>query len=518
MLVEAPQIREIVDPSPLVTVALHRLLLAILHRNFGPEGAGEWQALWKASKWDAEILATYFQGWRHRFDLFDQRQPFYQTADIDFSLEVPVSKLTHELASGNNPTLFDHCADDVPKALSPAQAARYLVAHQSFAVGGLITRLPGEGASAKAAPLTKAAVVLVRGKNLFQTLMLNLHRCSPKDEEPFKAEVDDSLAWERAEETRAEDRYPKGYLDLLTWQSRRIRLHPEQDVDGRWVVKHVVIMKGNQFSDGLDHHSSETMVAFGRVEKPAKGQAPWPPVTFQEKRALWRDSLSLFQSVEEKQARPKTLDWLNDLVSEGVLARSQTLQMDMLGLSTDRAKVNFWRHEHLPLPLAYLDNDDLLSKLRVALDIAENAGKALWGSARFLCKLLSLPNWDQLNERERQQQERARKKDIKNMTDNLAPERAYWPRLEAPFKLLLVNLPQDKDDFGEYGSRKLPKWATTVRCTAWQAFDGATRSLDTSARTLKAVTLARREFSRRLSNVLADYLKTKEGGADESTQ
>jgi CRISPR system Cascade subunit CasA len=45
-LVRAHDIREIVDSSPLVTFALHRLLLAILHRNFGPEDSAQWKILW----------------------------------------------------------------------------------------------------------------------------------------------------------------------------------------------------------------------------------------------------------------------------------------------------------------------------------------------------------------------------------------------------------------------------------------------------------------------------------------
>jgi len=35
-------IKEICDSSPLVTVALHRLLLAMLHRNYGPANEEEW--------------------------------------------------------------------------------------------------------------------------------------------------------------------------------------------------------------------------------------------------------------------------------------------------------------------------------------------------------------------------------------------------------------------------------------------------------------------------------------------
>lgn len=40
------EIRELYDPSPLVTVSLHRLLLAILHRNFGPRNLDAWRDLW----------------------------------------------------------------------------------------------------------------------------------------------------------------------------------------------------------------------------------------------------------------------------------------------------------------------------------------------------------------------------------------------------------------------------------------------------------------------------------------
>ena len=41
------QIREISDASPLVTASLYRLLLAILHRNFGPANVSDWERLWK---------------------------------------------------------------------------------------------------------------------------------------------------------------------------------------------------------------------------------------------------------------------------------------------------------------------------------------------------------------------------------------------------------------------------------------------------------------------------------------
>src|SRR5450756_512742 len=58
-LVGAADLREVVDPSPLVTVALHRLLLAVLHRVFGPKDREAWAALWRAECFDAAKLDEY---------------------------------------------------------------------------------------------------------------------------------------------------------------------------------------------------------------------------------------------------------------------------------------------------------------------------------------------------------------------------------------------------------------------------------------------------------------------------
>ena len=65
--------------SPQVTAAIMRLLLAILHRVFGPADEDAWSELWAAQRFDADALDAYFGKWRHRFDLFDLERPFYQT-------------------------------------------------------------------------------------------------------------------------------------------------------------------------------------------------------------------------------------------------------------------------------------------------------------------------------------------------------------------------------------------------------------------------------------------------------
>ncbi|MBI4504638.1 MAG: type I-E CRISPR-associated protein Cse1/CasA [Chloroflexi bacterium] len=526
VLVQAPGIREISHPSPLVTVALHRLLLAILHRHFargyGPTSEGEWAELRQRGAFDAAAIDGYLARWRGRFELFDAERPFYQVGKLDFQYEWPIVGLTHELASsGNAATLFDHTTDC---ALSAAQAARYLVAFQAFAVGGTVSLYKHEDPklfkSADAAPLVKAAVALVKGTSLFETLSLNLVCYDPTQDEPFACEGDDRPAWERDEETRADDRWPAGHLDLLTWQSRRLRLRPEVSEDGAMRVPAVVIMKGYQFPDRFHRRRRETMLAFVGRPKAKAGEDPWPAVSFREERSLWRDSLALFQSVAhgqpqgEERDRPQTVSWLAQLAEYGVLEPSLVVPVEFFGVSSNQANIHFWRHERLPLPLAYLRDEHLVADLSLALAFAEEVGRELQGSVYTLAKLLLAPSAGQANAR------KPTGKVIGPLVQSLAPERRYWPRLEEAFSTLLVGLAQAPpgDSAEEHRLRALAAWQRTVLGAARRAFDELTSSLDTSARSLKAVARAEQALHAHLRRVVKKRgIQTEEEEAREST-
>ena len=503
-LVLAPELRELHDSSPLVEVALHRLLLAIVHRIFGPADSATWARLWTANQWDEPALTAYLDHWRGRFDLFDPDRPFYQAADLDFGYANSVAMLAHELApAANQAVLFDHTLADAPVWMTPDRAARAVVAHQAFSLGGFLPFERGQDPklfkSADAGPLTKGAVCLIRGDTLFQTLMLNLHRYHPADEEPFPVRGDDLPAWERDVGPRAGDRMPTGYLDLLTWQSRRIRLAPEVGPDGTVQVRRCVIMKGAQFPDGYSRHGREPMLAFVHRQKAPAGQDPWPAVSFQPDRVVWRDSLALVQSLAEHRTRPQTVTWLHDLVAEGRLDRSRLLAIDLLGMSVDRAKVFLWRHERLPLPLLYLDEPNLVHALEEALTAANSVHKDLCDAVDELAKLLLAPASD---DRQNRQPLPA---DCTALRKHLGPARRYWARLEQPFLALLHQLPEDRSEAdGEsvYGRRELDGWSLTLRRAAEAALAEATRGQDRSARGLKAAARAESFLRHRLHQTL----------------
>jgi CRISPR system Cascade subunit CasA len=73
-------VREIQADNPPTTLAIHRLLLAILHRAYhGPKNVDHWEEIREDNGKEA---IAYLEKWRDRFDLFDPERPFMQNVEI----------------------------------------------------------------------------------------------------------------------------------------------------------------------------------------------------------------------------------------------------------------------------------------------------------------------------------------------------------------------------------------------------------------------------------------------------
>lgn len=477
-LERAPDIREVRDQSPLVTAALHRLLLAVLHRNFGPQGLADWKQLWARGSWDQTALEAYWRDWRDRFDLFHPQWPFYQTAEFQTSPPSSVSRLAHELASGNNATLFDHTLDCEPPVLKAAEAGRLLIANQAFALGGG----KSDTGYTSHAPLVAGAVAFSQGRTLFETLMLNLIACNAS--EPFPADGD-APVWERdGRPPNGGSTSPNGYLDYLTWQSRTIALHPESQA-GQLIIRRVSYAQGRR----LDKCPlADPMMAYRRDRNHG-----WMALRLTESRELWRDSAALFQAWgDAAERRPLALNWLARLVQDGVLSAGTRYDLAIFGLCSEQARVSFWRHERMPLPLAYLNDETLVATLRCGLKEAEAVGKSLSGAVGVLASAILSPDGN------------ADRKRVQNLTSAWAADRLYWSRLELPFRLLLVHLADKPEDRDRH--LVLATWvADELLGRARDAFEETAAGLDQRARILRAVSLARRQLVRALRTVERPY-------------
>lgn len=455
------EIKEIHDPSPLVTVALHRFLLAVLHRVFGPSSKEEWGRIWQEKTWDNEILKEYLARWRGRFDLFDEEYPFYQAIEPFTSKESPASRLFFQLSSGNNPTLFDHtCSNDfIP--FSPSQMSRAIIAHQAFALGG--GRSPTGYTSH--GPLVGSIQVLIKGDNLFETLMFNLIRYDVKFDRPIPAVGDDYPTWEKEGDIYSQKRVLNGYLDLLTWQSRMLRLIPERGFGGSICVKRILYGQGYSFSDP----------SFFDPQIPAfqDEKRGWLPLRLSQERALWRDSPSLLSLGKKKQHPPESLSWLANLIGFGYIEEDISYYLSVYGMLSDRAKILLWRQEELPLPLIYLSKPDLVEELQDGLDYAEKVSSILRSSLYTLALYYLLPDYGQ------DSSGKPNKIQINKLMASFNSLALYWSRLELPFYRFLRDLPDEEKEAQE-------KWVELIRKTAIEALDFTVNSLDFSPRALKA--------------------------------
>jgi CRISPR system Cascade subunit CasA len=534
---QAPLLASVADPSPAVTISLYRFLLAILHRAFdGPRTVAEWQSAWDRNAWDQSRLDAYLSHWHDRFDLFDALHPFYQTPGIDArsKSQSPSSarsqhmapntatQLTQERASDRNRfLLFDHSPDDA--TLLPAEAARYLIAMHNFAVGGLISYAPGEpiaNKNTRAAPLLGAAVVLVRGATLFQTLMLNWIRYNRDDDVPFPFGTDDDKpAWEREGGAQPVPRLPDGLVDLLTWQSRRILLIPDTSPEGTTCVRDAILMKGYQFAEGFEQWNAETMVAFS-TRKSARGGPAVLPIKLDADRAVWRDSQALIQSAAGEHQRPKIMGWIDRLIEEGRILDEHTIvPLDIYGLIPDQANIRDWRQESLPLPLHLLDaqiptTQQLLERLRQAITLAEDVGRlfnAEWVHIGTHERPQPTPMWTLCEHLLAGLGARQPKPDdCKTLARTFGAGPRYWAQLDAPFRTFIRQLVDPADVVEEsgttrYGVHALRTWSSTVERIAHSVFSAILNDLNSSARELYASATAEQRFNSLLAALLSPY-------------
>lgn len=513
-LINAHELKEIVDPSPLVVVSLHRLLLAILHRNFGPASFTEWQRIWKATRFDAQTLTEYFEKRRHRFNLFDDVRPFYQSPKMERAETHPVLHLAMEVSSGNNATLFDHTFDSQPDEIASSVAARYLIATQAYAIG-LGNSYPFYFSDS---PLIRGLATMVLGDSLFETLALNLIEYN--EDLPFPWADEDLPIWEQEKPAKpSRDGTPvKGYLDYLTWQSRSIHLIAEANP---------AQVRYCQIQQNLKLPKQEYLDPFKCYRKDKeKGIVPLGIGT---DKAVWRDSHALFQTADDSFKRPDIFNWVARVDcsrNNGEIQAKTHYRLNATGLATDTGKaasVLLWRHERLPLPLKYLEDEKLLAKLKEGLEVSEEVAKLL-GSGFIRTKVAGKEKKSPSPFRAlaseilpKDQNGKADPDTIKALLASLGPTRPYWARLGLAFNELLAKLADDiteDDDEIIYGRDTLPWWAGEVRRAARQAFREATDSLDRSGRMLKAVTKAENDFEFKLNTILKPYKKNQEKGGE----
>ncbi|PRX92000.1 type I-E CRISPR-associated protein Cse1/CasA [Allonocardiopsis opalescens] len=231
-LEDAGAIRDVCAEDPTLTVALFRLLLAVAHRLCGPVDDGRWGDLYRGGL-PLDALERIGAG---RWRLLDPDRPFAQDP-VEGTLN-PVEKITAYGRAGGGGMTWAR-----PTALSPAEAARWLVWCHAYDTGGIRGKHGGgREAGVPLGSVGRRTHTRLLGPDLGRTLLLNL---APGAEAPRGEGW-----WERTEPVteRRKDRSPAGMVDYLCWPSRRIRL--VRDDDG--MVRTVVVCAGDDLKSHPD--------------------------------------------------------------------------------------------------------------------------------------------------------------------------------------------------------------------------------------------------------------------------
>lgn len=482
-LSRAHEIREVTDPSPLVTSALLRFLLTLAHCVLeDPEDEDDWQDLWEAGQFPPDRISAYLESWKDRFDLFHPETPFLQVGGfqlLDKKGEAvpgsPVSLLAQELASGNNATLFDHSQDGEPTPREPGWCARKLLATQAwglFGGKGPTSNLGPHGYSFTAPLVGTVQVYLVR-PTLFETLLANL---LTRDHRHFQEGELGRPSWEGpGPRTASSDpEVPGGYLAAMTMPTRFLRLIPEQ-VDGELRVRWMYTAPGRK----LDRTVYDEPFSLRRVHREKELIYP---ISLNPERDLWREGGALFgwreHQVESRAGQDlRPLNLRQACLLREQLARNGTLRVSLFGLANEKAKPLSWTRSDLPCPVCLLADEEKVDLLIETLGDLEAGGTLLWRSFRNLAH-------DALATEQKAPDPNDEKRIQKKMFRNSG----FWIRVGEGLETFLEDLEND-------GEKARSRWIEAMKQIARESFREAISAVPGSEwRRLRAHARVERRF------------------------
>ncbi|MEW2078077.1 type I-E CRISPR-associated protein Cse1/CasA [Streptomyces sp. NPDC013433] len=387
VFVQAGELRRVVGDLATQEFALVRLLLAVAHDALdGPGDVEEWAELWEDPDCFAPVQA-YLEKHRERFDLLHPLTPFLQTAGLRTAKDevFSLNRIVADMPAGE--PFFSARMPDVER-LTFAEAARWVVHVHAYDTSGIKTGMVGDDRvkGGKVYPLGTGWAgglggVFVEGETLRETLLLNLVAA---DTEGLEFSPGDRPAWRREPCGPGSDgRSATGLRDLYTWQSRRVRLH--HDADG---VHGVVLGYGDPLA-WRNMHGREPMTAWRRSPAQEKklGRSPvYLPLEHDPARAAWRGIAALLADRLEEtggtegpsRLRPRILEWIAWLVTEGHLSRRFLVRARVVGVryGTQQSVIDEVADDRLVMPVVLLHGQDP-TYARQAIAAAEEADRAV---------------------------------------------------------------------------------------------------------------------------------------------
>ncbi len=459
-LLEADRFSALAETSPPNLIALHRLLLAVVHRALTTQH-GPWKdadrVRWYRKGLPEAPIRAYLDQWRERFWLFHPEYPFMQVAGLAEWPETataifPVASVSVNLLYGK--AMFDHRAYETVSRDAP-MVLRDMLGYFQFTPQGFF---PGKKlkSSDKAGPLTNTAAIVPTGQTLAETLLIGLHP-------PNARGLDDLPAWEQPRPDistlQAAGRLASGPNDRYTRQTRAVLLISE-GVECR--IRQVHMAAGMALEE--DTNAPDPMACY-RFNKDGEAIR----LSFAEGRAVWRDLPALLpdSSGKSNQTAP-VLAWATYL-HERMGQFDAPVPVLVAGLASDQGKLLRWRVERFDLPLPLLANPDAAAEIRARIRGAEDTFSRLrWLCSEMIANAMPDPN---------HKDTKARARDI---LDNGPTAAVFYSIAERALPDLMQRIATG-DVEAAYSH-----WLETLKLAAWQAWAATCRCLGDSPRAMRA--------------------------------
>lgn len=173
VLSKASELAEITDPMVNYEYGMYRFLFVFLMDVYKPRNTGEIEDLLEAGEFDMDEIERYVKQCNkdgERFDLFDPMHPFLQCGEDewdDTAKVKSVANLNPIYPHGNNHVHFDHNREN-SVVMEVKEAAKALCAVNLFCA------LDGRGFSGTPCGYPPPVYSMVKGKNLFETLIFGM--------------------------------------------------------------------------------------------------------------------------------------------------------------------------------------------------------------------------------------------------------------------------------------------------------------------------------------------------------
>lgn len=397
-----------------------------------------WKKVWSAGRMPKAPFEKYFDKWQDRFWLFDGVYPFYQSRAVKGkSKTIGTGKLIGSLfESANKPRLFSDRTND-GRELSYSEAARWLLHIVNF--DDIAAKQP----TPKKTWCGKLGLIAIKGKNLFETLMLNY--AADRD-----SETSEKPSWETKEssEFNKQIAVPSNQVEILSLRSRKVLLCSENEkVTGYYLAG------GDYFED--EDVPDELMTIWRGYKEKKDSVTVFRPARHDVSKTAWQEFGAIAAFPESRQNEKDNADL--GIRAPGVLQWVSRLKK-YLGknyiLNVETAAVVYDLGQATSLPVI----DVISDRLSFHLELLEDLGAG----------------WRRRINDEIDKCEQAAKK-VSALSINLqtssgasgdklsgnAAKMQFYDRIDRPFRMWLESIDPERDDMDDK-TEELDKTVLTI--------------------------------------------------------